>query len=295
MPDDPQRLRVTTPDARVLDVLVAGPAGGDVVLVHHGTPGSCLPLALQVRAAAARGLRLVASARPGYAGSDRLPGRDVAAAAVDARAVLDAVGADTCLVAGWSGGGPHALACAVLLADRVRAAATIAGVAPHEAEGLDWHAGMGEENLQEFAAAEAGADVLPDWLATEAAGFAQVTATEISASLGDLVDDVDRAALTGEVAEGLAAGIREGLAPGLEGWLDDDLAFVRPWGFDLAAVAVPVSVWQGGHDRMVPQSHGRWLAAHVPGATARFDDHHGHISLLAYGFGDVLAGLLAAG
>ncbi len=294
MPHFPQRHSVPAADGRALDVLVAGPADGDLVLAHHGTPGSCLPLELQVRAAAERGLRLAGYARPGYAGSERAPGRDVASAADDAAAVLDALGVGTCLVTGWSGGGPHALACAALLGDRVRAAATIAGVAPHEAAGLDWSDGMGEENLEEFAAAYEGHDALLAWLQTEAAGFAAVTGDEISTSLGDLIDHVDRAALTGEVAEGLAAGIREGLRPGVFGWLDDDLAFIRPWGFDLAAITVPVTIWQGGHDRMVPQQHGLWLAGHVAGATARFDDAHGHISLLTEGFGGVLDDLLAS-
>jgi len=137
--------------------------------------------------------------------------------------------------------------------------------------------------------------VLGTWLATEGAAFAQVTGPQLSDALGDLVDEVDRRALTPEVADEVAAEIREGLAPGLDGWLDDDLAFVRSWGFDLGAIRVPVTVWQGGQDRMVPQSHGRWLAANVPGATVRFDDAHGHISLLTEGYGEVLDDLLGRG
>jgi pimeloyl-ACP methyl ester carboxylesterase len=134
---EPVRMRVTTGDGRGLDVVVAGPPDGDVVLAHHGTPGSCMPMRAQVRAGAARGLRHVSYARPGYAGSDRAPGRTVADCAADAAAVLDALGVDACLTTGWSGGGPHALACAALLGDRVRSAATIAGVAPYDADGLD--------------------------------------------------------------------------------------------------------------------------------------------------------------
>ena len=277
-----ERIAVTTAGGRALDAVVNGPKGGDLVLDHHGTPGSCRPLGLQIQAAAERGLRLAR-------------GRDVASASADAEAILDAVGAESCFVTGASGGGPHALACAALLGYRVRAVATIAGVAPHDAKDLDWTAGMGAENVEELAAARDGEDVLGTWLATEGAAFAQVTGPQLSDALGDLVDDVDRRALTPEVADEVAAEIREGLAPGLDGWLDDDLAFVRSWGFDLGAIRVPVTVWQGGQDRMVPQSHGRWLAANVSGATARFDDAHGHISLLTEGYGEVLDDLLGRG
>jgi pimeloyl-ACP methyl ester carboxylesterase len=286
-------MHVATPDGRRLDVLVTGAPDGDVVLAHHGTPGSARVLAVQSRAAAERGLRLVAYSRPGYGGSERSPGRTIASCAADAAAVLDAVGAGTCLVTGWSGGGPHALACAALLPDRVRAAATIAGVAPHDADGLDWTAGMGEENLEEFGLALEGEGPLLAYLEAAGAALRAVTGPELAGAFGDLVDDVDRAALAGEAADELAAQIREGLRPGVLGWLDDDLAFVRAWGFDLSAIEVPVTVWQGGHDRMVPQPHGPWLAGHVAGAQARFDDGHGHISLLTRDYGEVLDALIA--
>jgi pimeloyl-ACP methyl ester carboxylesterase len=286
------RMQVPAPRGRSLDVVVAGPQNGDVVVAQHGTPGSPLALDVQLRAAADRGLRLVTYARPGYAGSDRDEGRSVASCAADVACVLDALGVQTCVTAGWSGGGPHALACAALLPDRVRAAATIAGVAPHGAEGLDWSAGMGEENLEEFGLARQGAEPLLAFLEEEGAGLVHAAGPELAAALGDLVDDVDRAALTGATADGIAAQFRDGLGTGVLGWLDDDLAFVQPWGFDLGAIRVPVTIWQGGHDRMVPRPHGPWLAAHVAGAGARFDDRHGHITLLSESYGDVLDDLL---
>lgn len=288
------RTRVPAHGARSLDVVVAGPPEGGVVLAHHGTPGSPLLLTAQVRAGAARGLRHVAYARPGYAGSDRADGRTVADCAADAAAVLEAVGADICVTTGWSGGGPHALACAALLGDRVRAAASIAGVAPHDADALDWTAGMGRENLEEFEAARGGEAVLLPYLRAEAEELARVTGPELARSFGDLVADVDRDALSGEVADELAAETRDGLREDVWGWLDDDLAFVRPWGFDLQAIRVPVMVWQGGQDRMVPEPHGRWLATHVAGVQARFHDDHGHISLLTKHYGEVLDDLVAA-
>jgi pimeloyl-ACP methyl ester carboxylesterase len=293
MSDAVERLQARADGGRALDVVVAGPPDGDVVLAHHGTPGSPLVLRAQVRAGAARGLRHVAYARPGYAGSGRAAGRTVADCAADAAAVLDAVGAQDCVSTGWSGGGPHVLACAALLGDRVRAAACIAGVAPYDAPGLVWMDGMGPENVEEFGAARGGERTLLTYLRTEAAGLGRVTGPELAAAFRGLVDEVDRAALTGEVADDVAAQIRDALRDDVWGWLDDDLAFLRPWGFDLRAIAAPVAVWQGGQDRMVPAAHGPWLAAHVPGARTRFHDRHGHISLMTEDHGEVLDDLLA--
>jgi pimeloyl-ACP methyl ester carboxylesterase len=226
-----------------------------------------------------RGWRLVAYARPGYAGSSRHEGRSVADAAADVAAILDRLGLGRFAALGWSGGGPHALACAALLADRCDAVATLAGVAPYDAAGLDFLAGMGQENVDELGAAAASRAELEALLAAWSETLSTVTADEIAESLGGLVDDVDRAALTGEFAETMARMVRRALSTGTAGWVDDDLAFVRPWGFDLAAIAVPVSIWQGAHDRMVPFAHGQWLAAAIPGAQAHLFDDEGHLSL----------------
>jgi pimeloyl-ACP methyl ester carboxylesterase len=138
---------------------------------------------------------------------------------------------------------------------------------------------MGPENVDEFGAAAASRAALETLLAAWSEALSTVTADEIAESLGGLVDDVDRAALTGEFAETMARMVRRALSSGTAGWVDDDLAFVKPWGFDLAAIAVPASVWQGGHDRMVPFAHGQWLAAAIPGAQAHLYDDEGHLSL----------------
>jgi pimeloyl-ACP methyl ester carboxylesterase len=227
-----------------------------------------------------RGWQLVAAARPGYAGSTRQEGRTVADVADDIAAVLDHLGLDRFLTIGRSGGGPHALACAALLPDRCDAAATIAGVAPYDAEGLDFLAGMGPENVEEYTAAATSRDDLQAFLDHEAAVMATVTGEQVAAALGGLVAEVDRNALTGDIAEGVAAGVRHAFTSGTAGWFDDDIAFVTPWGFDLAAITVPVSIWHGGDDRFVPPTHGEWLAAHVAGARAHLHADEGHISLV---------------
>ena len=275
-----ERLTIPMPDGRDLEVVRHGPADGRVLVSHVGTPSApdeFLPL---MRAVEERGWQLVSHARPGYAGSTRRPGRTVADDAADVAAVLDRLGLDRFLTLGRSGGGPHALACAALLPDRCDGAATIASIAPWEAEGLDFTAGMGPENVEEYGAAASSAAELEAFLADVAPGMAEATGDGIADALGGLVGDADRRALTGEIADGIARQVRRALSAGTAGWFDDDIAFVTPWGFDLDAIGVPVSVWHGADDRFVPFSHGEWLAAHVPGARVHLYEDEGHISLV---------------
>jgi pimeloyl-ACP methyl ester carboxylesterase len=265
---------------RDLEVIRHGPPDGRAVVFHVGTPNAPDEFPLLTDAVDERGWQLVAYARPGYAGSARREGRSVADAARDVAMILDELGIGRFVTIGWSGGGPHALACAALLPERCDAAASLAGVAPFDADGLDFLAGMGPENVEEFRAAKRSPDELEAFLAQFADELSKITGEEVAASLGGLVDDVDRRALTGEFAETVARMIRRALSTGIAGWFDDDLAFVKPWGFGLDRIAVPVSIWQGAHDRMVPFAHGEWLAGHVPGARVHLYDDEGHLSLV---------------
>ncbi len=278
-------------DGRSLDVSVSGPEAGTPLVFHNGTPSGGLQYQPFADAVAARGLRLVSYSRPGYADSSRQPDRVVADCAADTAALLDHLGATRCYVAGASGGGPHALACAALLPDRVLSCATIAGAAPFGV-GLDFLEGMAEENHREFGAALAGPAELQAYLEHEASAFGVVTGEQVAEALGGLVSEVDRAALTGDFAEYLATSFRRAVANGIWGWFDDDLAFVRPWGFELDGIRVPVTVWQGGEDRMVPSAHGEWLAAHLPGAKAMLLPAEGHLSIAVAKFGEIVDGLL---
>jgi pimeloyl-ACP methyl ester carboxylesterase len=270
---------ITLTDGRELEVEVSGPDGGPVLVFHHGTPGGSEQMRAMARAAEARGLRLVTWSRPGYGASTRQAGRSVADVVADTAAVLDHLGAESCLVAGWSGGGPHALACGALLHDRVRGVLCIAGVAPYAAEGLDFLAGMGEDNIEEFGAALEGEHTLRPWLDAQRPEMLELTADAVADSLGNLVPPVDVAVLTGEFAEDLASEFRQALSVGVDGWLDDDLAFTRPWGFELADIAVPTYLWQGSDDLMVPFAHGRWLAGRIPDVTAHLEQGEGHLSI----------------
>jgi pimeloyl-ACP methyl ester carboxylesterase len=278
---------------RRLDVLVAGPHDGPWLVFHSGTPSAAVPFPTILEESAARGMRLVTWSRPGYGDSTRQPGRSVADVAADTQAVIDHLGGGRFLTFGWSGGGPHALACAALLPERTLACATIAGVAPWDADGLDFLDGMGPENIEEFGDALAGAAALGPYLESEARGLSAVTAQEVADALGGLIPEVDRASLTGEFAEYMAASLHRAVSSGIWGWFDDDLAFVRDWGFDLGAIRVPVTVWQGEQDLMVPFAHGRWLAEHVAGATPRLFADEGHLSIIVGKLGDILDDLVA--
>jgi pimeloyl-ACP methyl ester carboxylesterase len=272
-------------DGRRLEVLVDGPADGLPVLFHFGTPSGAVADPALFGAAARRGLRSVVWSRPGYGDSTPRPGRRVADVAADARAVLAALDADRFVTFGASGGGPHALACAALVPG-CAAAACVAGVAPFDAAGLDWLAGMGEENVAEFAAARAGVDELTRFLQAQVPVLADATADDVVKAFGSLLPDVDRRTLTGGFAATVAASFRRSVATGIAGWRDDDLAFLRDWGFPLGGA--PVTVWQGGQDRMVPYPHGEWLAAHLPGARVHLLPDEGHLSLLVGAAGRIL-------
>lgn len=270
---------IELPDGRALDVEVTGPDAGVPLVFHHGTPSAVPQLRAMQRAVHARGLRLVTFSRPGYGSSTRRVGRAVADVAGDVGAILDHLGAARCLVAGWSGGGPHALATGARLPERVAGVLVIAGVAPHDATGLDFLAGMGEQNIEEFGLARRGEAALRPYLEADADQLRGADVAGLIAGMSTVLPEVDRAVLSDEYGADLAANFAEALRTGVDGWLDDDLAFTTPWGFAPEQIAVPTFVWQGGADLMVPVAHARWLAAHIPGATAHIVPGEGHLSL----------------
>ena len=286
---------LTLGDGRRLEGWASDGPGRDALLLHVGTPMAGLPHAPFVAAATGRGLRFVTYSRPGYGTSAPLAGRVVADCVADVAAVAAELGLERLHAVGWSGGGPHALATAALAPELVASAATLAGVAPWAAPGLDWLAGMADENVEEFGAARRGTEALTAFLEEAAVALRDQTGRTLAEGLGGLVTEVDRRALAGPgaLADHLAASTRRALSRGIAGWRDDDLAFTRDWGFQLGAIRVPVTVWQGRQDAMVPYAHGDWLARHVPGAQARLFEDEGHISLVER-FDEVVADLVAS-
>jgi len=243
-----------------------------------------------------RGLRYLTYSRPGSGGSDRRPQRSVADCASDIAAIADQTGAERFYVIGESGGGPHALACAALLPDRVRAVALLAAVAPADAEGLVWEEGMGEGNCKEFRAAQKGPSALKEYLENEIRGLREVkTEAQLRAALDEYLCEADRKVIDGGFGAFLLTAWKQIAADEIWGWLDDDLALYRNWGFELDQVVVPVTVWQGCDDLMVPLAHAQWLAKNLPNADFRALPGVGHISLVAGGYGAILDALIASG
>jgi pimeloyl-ACP methyl ester carboxylesterase len=271
---------VQTPDGRVLAVEEAGDPNGRPILVHEGTPNSrhlYPPAAID---AAARGLRLISYDRPGYGGSTPQPGRSVADCAADVRAICAELGISRLAMWGISGGGPHVLACAALLPDLVTAAASLASLAPLDADGLDWFAGMGELNADDTRLFLRDREAARAKLDADREQVLGASAAELVKGLQTLLSPTDAAALNDGLADFLVYCDREGLAPGNEGWWDDGVAHSTPWGFELSAISVPVLLMHGRQDQFVPFGHGQWLAERIPGVEARLFDHDGHLTLL---------------
>jgi len=250
-------------------------------------PGSSLLFGPWLEDAAARGIRLVSYDRPGYGESSPHPGHSVADCAADVEAIAAALDVDRIAVWGTSGGGPYALACAAMLPELVVATALLASVAPWDAPGLDFFAGMGQDNIDDIklyfadpgAARKKSVQDRDDVLAT--------TAEQLVDALASLLSEPDAAVLTGEFAEWLLRAEQAGLAPGDQGWWDDGAAELSPWGFDPESTRVPVKVWHGRQDRFVPFVHGQWLADHIPGAESELNDTDGHLTLVLERIGDV--------
>ncbi|MFC6083190.1 alpha/beta fold hydrolase [Sphaerisporangium aureirubrum] len=253
-------------DGRALHVYDTGGDGRLPVLWHHGTPNIGAPPVPLFPAAERLGIRWVSYDRPGYGGSSPRQDRGVATAATYAAVVADALGIGRFAVMGHSGGGTHALACAALLPDRVLSVVSAAGIAPFDAEGLDWFAGMHPSVAASLRAAAEGR-------------AAKERHETLSTYDPEIFTPADHAALSGgwswfdEI-------VPPAVASGPGGLIEDDLAYVAPWGFTAAQVTPPVLLLHGTEDRVIPSSHAGWLARHCPSAEPRLSPGAGHISVL---------------
>jgi pimeloyl-ACP methyl ester carboxylesterase len=257
---------VTTLDGRVLRTAELGPAGAPAVLWHHGNPGSRVP-PLSEAALDEIGVRLITYDRPGGGLSTPNPGRCIADGAADDAAIADAWGVERFAAAGVSGGGAYALGDAALLPGRVVAAAVLGGAAPIDAEGLDFTDGITETNRRAVEEPEPTDRATP---LAEIEPLRQAILADPRAVLREFSEEfppADREALTDpSILDPIAEGMAECVRISAEGWLDDSLAFGRPWGFDPATIAVPVEIWHGRDDTASPLAHARWLAGRIPGA-----------------------------
>ncbi|WP_206785533.1 alpha/beta fold hydrolase [Amycolatopsis sp. MtRt-6] len=268
------------PGGRALHVYDTGGPGRLAVFWHHGTPNTGAPPGPLLPLAAELGVRFVSFDRPGYRTSTAVPGRTVGDVAGCVASVADALGIGSFALLGHSGGGSHALACAALLPDRVRAVASLAAVAPFDAEGLDWFGGMADASAASLRAAAAGRAAKEKHEDTAEFDPEVFTAADMAALRGSWswLDEVARAAL----------------ADGRGGLIDDDLAYVAPWGGDPARITAPVLLVHGEQDRMIPAAHSAWLAERCPDAEYRPSPGDGHLSVLRHA-ADVLTWLADQG
>ena len=264
-------------DGRELEILDNGINSDQAIIFHHGTPGHATAWLSWLDEAAAAGVRALSYSRAGYGTSDRNPGRSVISINSDISQVLDGKGINKFVAIGWSGGGPHALANT--FEPRNVGAISLAGVGAFGVDDLNFLEGMGPENHDEFGAALKGEAVITQWMNDNAVAMKNVSGNDIREAFGGLIGDADKEVLEGATADAMAATMRSGLAVSFDGWIDDDLVFIKHWGFDLAAITKPVILWQGDQDLMVPHAHSYWLEKHIPTAKLTFIPGHGHISL----------------
>jgi pimeloyl-ACP methyl ester carboxylesterase len=277
-------------DGRNLRVEDCG-EGAIPIVFHHGTPGGVgVGTALATRAG--DDVRIVSYDRAGYGASSPRPGRSVANVVDDIAAVADTLGIERFSTWGWSGGGPHALATAALLGDRVHRCGVWASPMPFTDREV-FLAGMSEANIEEFGAALAGRDALEPNVVEQTAAMLEAGVDGIAALFEPFCSDVDRAALY-RVGDVLDATTIAALTPSHEGWLDDDIVFVEEWGFDLAAMRTPVAIWHGAHDLFAPPHHGAWLAEHIDGAVLHALPDDGHLTLPETRLADTVAWLTSA-
>ena len=283
---------MTTADGRTLAVYEGGDPNGVPIVVQNGTPGSGLLYGPHVRDAEENGIRLLSYDRPGYDGSSRHRGRSVVDCAADIVAVGDALDVDRFCTWGVSGGGPHALATAALLPDRVAAAAVLAPVAPFDAEGLDFYEGMGQQNVDDFGTVLAGEEEHLAAVERNREQLLAATPEKLVDVWKTLLGPPDVAILDVAVAEFILENARAAIEPSCAGWFDDEEAMVRPWGFELSSIRVPVLHWQGEQDKMVPFGHGVWLSKHIPGVESHLSPEDGHLTLYERRVPEVHAWLL---
>jgi pimeloyl-ACP methyl ester carboxylesterase len=273
---------VRTRDGRALTYEEHGDPSGKPVILMHGTPGSRLGPIPRASRLYPLGVRVITYDRPGYGGSDHLPERFVAHAAADVADLADALGIERFAVVGRSGGGPHALACAALLPDRVVRAAALVSIAPYVPMDREkWFAGMSEGNRIEYSAAEAGREKLEALLGELGSLIRDDPEAHLPFDPAELTR-ADRAVMADFAIRGMMhANFGEAMRVSADGWIDDTLSFVRPWGFDPAGIDVPVKMWHGAEDVHSPVAHTAWLAARIARADTVIQSGAGHFASIA--------------
>jgi pimeloyl-ACP methyl ester carboxylesterase len=278
-------------DGRNMAVKESGSPTGHPVFLMHGTPGSRVGPLPRSFVLHGLGVRLITFDRPGYGESDRLQYRRVADVVPDVEAIADSLGIEEFAVLGRSGGGPHALACAAMLSDRVTRAAILVSLAPSDADGLDWLEGMSDSNVEEFVTASREPGKLTAALIRTAAEIRVDPASHVTTLSPELPEADQRLMADSRLRDLLAQNYAEALRESADGWIDDSIAFVSPWGFHPGEIKVPVLVWHGQDDVFSPVSHSRWLAEQIPNADILIQPGAAHFAAIEV-LPDVLSWLI---
>jgi pimeloyl-ACP methyl ester carboxylesterase len=267
---------LTTKDGRTLAYVERGSAGGVPVIVSHGTPGSRFTRHPDPEMYERHGVHAVVYDRPGYGLSDPEPGRSVADAAADIEAIADELDFDRFVVVGGSGGAPHALACGALLGDRVIRVGALVTPAPSDATDFDFFDGLAELNVKEFGAALEGKEAIDAYLQPFVEGI-RADPDGVLDEIASELPEVDRAIMANQKFRNvIKESFVEAIHQGVRGWADDDLAFAKPWGFELEDVQAEVRLWQGELDVLAPRSHGEYVAGRLPNASFELLEGGGH-------------------
>lgn len=246
----------------------------------HGTPGSRLGPFPRWRVLYELGVRLISFDRPGYGRSDRLAYRTVADVASDVAAIADDLKLDKFAVLGRSGGGPHALACAALLPDRVTRAAALVSLAPRDAKGLQWFDGMADSNVDAYTTAASDPELLSARLVQAAAKIQADPASHVADLRFEMPAPDQRVVADARIRALLAQNFAEAFRYSADGWIDDLIAFCSPWGFDVADIQVPVLLWHGENDVFSPATHTQWLAEQIASASKEIRPSSAHFGAL---------------
>jgi pimeloyl-ACP methyl ester carboxylesterase len=286
---------IDLPDGRTLEVATLGTPSGSTIFFHHGTPGTTRTLRMFEPLLEYGDFYLVTASRPAYGQSSRDEGHQVASAVDDAKAALARVGRKRYVALGWSGGGPRSLASAALDDDCLGAVA-VASVAPADVD-FNWTDGMGPENVTEFALAKEGGAPYEEYMAASGEELAKLTVDNLYDVLGGIFSDADRDALADDsYRETFVDSMTYGFASGWQGYFDDNVAVISPWGFDVSSIDKRVHLFYGGVDLSVPSAHGMWLTRNIPRVVTHHRANEGHVSIYSEHFdelGEVLTDLSA--
>jgi pimeloyl-ACP methyl ester carboxylesterase len=270
---------VAAADGRTLAIAECGDPDAFPIFLLHGTPGSRFAGQGDASVYADARARVITYDRPGYGGSDRFRGRRVVDCVADVAAIADSLGIERFGVTGGSWGGPHSLAVAARLPERVTRAACVVGVAPFDMPGFDWFAGMDAVNIEEIRWALEGEDVLARELERMTTAWLKRLADDPSKAGEVEFSEADRAVMANpERQEMVRRMLNEAFRQGVWGYVDDALCLIQPWGFDVAEIRVPTRIDYGLTDVLVPHQHGEWLAHNVPNAEVVIDEQGGHFS-----------------